>query len=94
MANPRDVDPSGAHRPAPEAREAGRIEGEHGLEAVPAETRRPLVLPLLGGAVVLVLLGWLIFWPTHTPPPTRSSAESPATQPPGAYRAPTSPAQR
>ena len=94
MANPRDVDPSGTDRPLPEARAAGRIAGEHGLEAVPAETHRPLVVPLLGGAVVLAVLGWLIFGPTADTPPARSSAESPATQPPAAYRAPTSPVQR
>ena len=94
MANPRDVDPSGTDRPVSEARAAGRIAGEHGLESVPAETRRPLVVPLLGGAVVLAVLGWLILGPTADTPPARSSAEAPAAQPPSTYRAPASPAQR
>ena len=44
--------------PAPEARKAGRIPGEHGLEAVPADTRNPFVFLLLAFAALLILAGW------------------------------------
>ena len=82
--------PDGLERPA---QQAGQIPTEHGLEAVPSERRRPLVAPLLGGAIVLAILGWIVFGPTADAPQPSSSEVAPIGQPPGAYRAPAGPQQ-
>jgi len=90
MTDPHDPDRPGIDTPA---RQAGQIPTEHGLEAVPSDTRRPLVAPILGGALVLAILGWLIFGPSGEVPQPRSAAEAPAAQPPAVYRAPSAPGQ-